>query len=162
MTDRLIENVDQAHLVALRENEERQLVDCGHYAQPNFFLVPDWEKYADTPGKGVTGTPGYGTDPETGKKSCFDCCHKADVELMRTADRFTAYLSDDHKRITNWPGGKLGTVTEYTESRGRWSQHGIVHRCYVRVTDVHGNKWYGTGPVENGTYVSLRRVKSKG
>ena len=79
---------------------------------------------------------------------------------MRTARDFFAYISDDNKTVTTWTGAKLGNVTRRTVSQGRWSSYGITHRHYVRVTDIHGGKWYGSGPVENGQYVRLHRARS--
>jgi hypothetical protein len=111
---------------------------------------------------GVSGTPGYGQDRD-GKRYCYACCDRDEIASLRTADRFFAYLSADHNTVTTWTGGKLGNVTRYKMDSGRWTAtQGTVHRCYVRVTDVHGNDWTGTGPVENGSYVRLRRVAKRG
>lgn len=149
---RLVEDPAAAYIVAHRENEDRVPLDCGHLAQPNYFLVSGWERYEHTPGQGVSGTPGYGTDPDTGRKLCYSCIHAAEVEDLRTADRFLAYVSRDHRTVTNWPGGVLGTITDYSE--------GNNHRRYVKVRDVHGAMWHGSGPSETGDYVNLHRSKT--
>lgn len=94
-----------------------------------------------------------------GRRICYACADDEQRADMLTEPRFVAYLSSDQRRVTTWTGGTLGAVTRYTTDAGRWSTFGIVHRCYVRVTDVHGNHWTGTGPVENGDYVRLRRIK---
>lgn len=113
------------------------ILDCGH---------------APTPTSG-SGT-GYATDSTTGETKCYACADQYEIDLLRTADRFVAYLSLDSKRITTWTGGTLGTVTRATDSAP-------AKKTYVRVTDVHGIDWYGVGPIESGTYVSLRRVKDQ-
>lgn len=105
---------------------------------------------------GVPMTTGYART-EDDRTLCYACADDEQrAELLTRSDVF-AYLSSDRKRVTTWTGGTLGTVTRYTVSAGRWSTFGIVHRCYVRVTDVHGQSWYGSGPVENGDYVRLHR-----
>lgn len=122
------------------------VLSCGHPPTPQ-------------PSGGI-GT-GYATDAITGETSCYDCASKAEIELLRHVDRFFAYLSTDNRHVVTWPGGRVGTVTRYTEDSGRWTRFGRVHRRYVQVTDVHGNRWTGTGPVENGNYVRLRRMKER-
>lgn len=88
---------------------------------------------------------------------CYACADDAQRADLLTESRVFAYLSGDGRKVTTWTGGELGTVTALWRDAGRWSTYGIVHRCYVRVTDVHGQRWHGSGPVENGDYVRLRR-----
>lgn len=107
------------------------LLDCGHPPYP-------------TEGVGT----GYGRD-EAGKTHCYECCFTRDVARLRTATRFVAYVSSDGKHIINWPGWVLGTVTYANVSKR-------AKKVFVRVTDVHGRHWFGQGPAESGTYVSLR------
>ncbi|TDC01128.1 hypothetical protein E1091_03415 [Micromonospora fluostatini] len=151
MSNRLVTDVEMAHVIALREDKYRRVVDCGHLAQPDFWLVPNWRELADTPGMGAAGTTGYGTT-EDGKKRCYDCCTAFEVERMKTADVMTVYLSTDNKRVTTWPGGTLGTVTEHYVSKA-------ARKTYVKATDVHGAHWSGQGRAESGTYITLRRRK---
>jgi hypothetical protein len=146
-----IVDIDAARILAEREDRARIVVDCGHVANPDFFLVPDWRKYADTPGKGVTGFPGYGTDKD-GKRLCYACIGRNEIESLRTENKIVAYLASDNKTVTNWPGTKLGTVTYVNVPKA-------ARKVFVRVTDVHGGLWYGQGPAESGTYVSLRKAK---
>lgn len=152
MSTQLVTDIDAARVLAEAEDMARVVVDCGHVATPNYFLMPDWQSYADTAGKGVTGTPGYGTDPETGRRECFPCCGKADIERLKTAHTFVAYVSTDGRHVTNWPGTVLGRVTSHKVSKA-------ARKAYVTVTDVHGTAWHGQGPAESGTYVRLRRRK---
>lgn len=112
----------------------KTLCDCGH------------EAFSEGLGTGYART-------QDGRTLCYDCADEAQREDMRTADTFTAYLSTMNRSVTTWSGGVLGTVTEYHVSRA-------ARKCYVRVTDVHGAHWYGVGPSESGTYVTLRRSKS--
>lgn len=101
----------------------------------------------------------YGTCQTTdGRTICLNCAEVEEVENLKTATDYFAYLASDKKTVTTWTGGTLGFVTAYWQSKGRWSSYGIVHRCYVHVMDVHGVKWYGSGPVENGDYVRLHRA----
>lgn len=81
------------------------------------------------------------------------------MQAIRTAAHWVAYLGRDGRTVTTWTGATLGTVTSLTTSGARWSRYGPVHRRYVRVTDIHGAHWYGSGPVENGDYLRLHRAK---
>jgi len=94
---------------------------------------------------------------------CYPCCHLADLESLKTQDRFFAYLecSQSGERVGmevhNWPGAKLGTVTWLggVMWRTRFGYDG--ERRYLRVRDVHGQYWHGTGAA--GMYCRLRRRK---
>lgn len=123
---------DIAQRLAAGHTTPATTADCGHQVTPTAIST------------------GYGTDPETGKSKCFDCCLADDIRRLRTEQRFTAYVSADGRTLVNWPGGTLGRITSHHVSRA-------ARKTYVQVTDVHGAKWYGVGPAESGTYVSLRR-----
>ena len=100
-------------------------------------------------------TTGYGTDRDTGATACYECTTVRDLATMREAapgDRFGAYLSSDGRMLTNWPGGKLGSVT--IGNPHPWSSE----RTYIRVVDAHGGRWYGTGAP--GMWASLRRCRA--
>ena len=116
------------------------ILDCGHERTPEGCA--------------------YGTAHTTdGRTICLRCAEREEIENLKTSPTIVAYVTDGNRQVTTWTGAKLGTVTSRTVSRGRWSNYGIVHRHYVRVTDVHGGHWHGSGPVENGQYVTLHRSK---
>lgn len=74
-----------------------------------------------------------------------------DLAHMAKGLKLCAYLSLDGKGITNWPGGKLATVTVITES---W--HNIGGKLTrVWAIDDMGQWWYGTTPGK-GMYCRLR------
>jgi hypothetical protein len=37
---KLVTDITQAHIIAIRENKDRIVVDCGHTAVPDYFLTP--------------------------------------------------------------------------------------------------------------------------
>src|SRR5271166_5526890 len=77
----------------------------------------------------------YGTCHTTdGRTICLNCGEVEEIEQLKTADHYFCYLSEDRQTVTTWTGAKLGTVTAYWQSKGRWSRYGTIHRCYVRVT----------------------------
>jgi len=68
---------------------------------------------------------------------------------------FGCYLSSDGKTVTGWKGNELGTVTREHISRTGFYRSNITH---IRVTDVHGSKWYGRG-AGRGMCITLRACK---
>jgi hypothetical protein len=128
------------------------VVDCGHAPAPTFYRAGS----RVTVGAEVitmTGAeimfPGYGTLPD-GRRVCVDCAEETERGDMRTARRFTAYLSSDGRNVTTWTGGVLARVTRMTRND---------RQTFIRARDSYGQSWAGIGPAESGTYVSLRRVK---
>lgn len=91
------------------------------------------------------------------KMVCYACATARDVESLKSADRFTGYLSG--KQWTTWSGGILGTVIQSTPCR--LTRPSFTHDRHsfksVRVRDVHGIEWYGRG--SNGIVCTLRKVK---
>jgi hypothetical protein len=138
----LVEDIGRAHAIALRTDALRVMLDCGHWSEPSLVMDPNG---------GIGGAAGYATTAD-GRRICYADADAAQRDELRTAARFTAYLSGDGKTVTTWSGGTLGRVTAQWESKR-------ARKTYVRVTDVHGGTWSGQGPAESGTYVSLRRVK---
>ena len=98
-------------------------------------------------------TRGYGKDKD-GKTFCYDCCHKNDLEEMKTAQKFTAYMSQDGRQLVNWPGRVLGRVS--VGNRHPWSRE----RFYISVVDVHGQKWHGVGAA--GMWASIIKNTKQG
>lgn len=112
-----------------------ELLDCGHPESP----------HSET-------TRGYGRDA-AGKTKCYDCCEADDLARIDAGEPFVGYLTD--RRVTNWPGRTLLSVTSVAEQ----PRVGFGGRTYVRAIDRNGKHWYGSGPLETGTYVRMRRVK---
>ena len=102
-------------------------------------------------------------------KVCTDCAMAADLETLRTADRMFGYLAcaqAQHPNIRSehvgqeWQsvaGGKLGTVIHVGAAHPL--SRSPDRRYHIRVRDVHGGLWHGTGA--SGMWASLRRVKPK-
>ncbi len=116
------------------ETIERPTVcDCGHEPTPD-GLGSGYARTAD------------------GRTMCYLCADELQRLEMATVDRFTAYVSSDGRTLTTWSGGVLGRCT--LAGRHPWSSE----RQYLRATDVHGNRWHGTGAP--GMYACLRRAKA--
>jgi hypothetical protein len=100
----------------------------------------------------------YGID-RAGGLHCLDCCHLRDVQKLKDRGKaFFAYLSQDGRTITNWPGGELGRAHSVGHSRAGW--HGAtIYRFHVR--DVHGEWWQGRG-AGPGMCCTLRAMKRPG
>lgn len=114
--------------------QEKIVCDCGHMESEHSSF-----------------TRGYATTRD-GKTMCYDCCHEEDKRYLLSAEKVFFYISSDGKKLTNWPGKVLGKVVHW----------GAFHpfsreRRYVRVRDVHGQYWYGTG--DDGMWASLRKCK---
>lgn len=116
---------------------DKTLCDCGH--MPSDISVH--------------GTRGYGTDSK-GFTRCYDCCTEEDKKHLLSSDKTVFYISCDGKTLTNWPGRVLGKVLFWGE-RHAFSRE----RHYVRVRDVHGQEWYGTGA--KGMWASLKKCKPR-
>ena len=78
-------------------------------------------------------------------------------ELLDRSKPFFCYLSGDGRRVTGWKGNTLGIVTMGSESRTGWYRSTITH---IRVTDVHGGRWYGKG-AGRGMSIVLRPSKGR-
>lgn len=108
-----------------------------------------------TCGKASPHTDSYGMDHH-GEMHCYGCCHARDVaELLDRTKPFSAYVSCDGRTISNWPGGLLATVTQYSEARTGFNRS---TQAYFRAVDVHGGQWYGRG-AGKGMYCTLRAMK---
>lgn len=124
-----------------------ETLDCGHLSTPNRYLA------------------GYATASD-GHRICYNCADVAQREDLKTADRFTAYLSvpqhtaTSHtttgSTLTTWTGGRLARVTYLTKCR-----HNIGGHLYrFEAFDVHGQRWIGTSPGP-GMYARMRRAKTQ-
>ena len=75
-------------------------------------------------------------------------------ELLDRTKPFYCYLSCDGKTVGGWKGNALGRVEWLTHGRVGFARNG----CYVRVTDIHGGKWYGKN-AGLGMCITLRPTK---
>lgn len=110
-------------------------LDCGH--EP-------------TPTEGAGNGIAFDSDMST---MCYECAAgklKADA-LMN--NHIVAYVSSDGHRVTTWDGQELGKVLDYHDAG--------QYRTFYRAKLWDGRAWYGWGPSESGTYVSLRPYKSQ-
>lgn len=88
-----------------------EICDCGH--------PPDQETARKTKETGV-GFLGYGTDPETGKTACYNCCNKraiAQLDETKPGESFpqSTYLvkkSEGNPIVTTFTGATLANVSE--------------------------------------------------
>ena len=88
----------------------------------------------------------------TGKTLCYECATKWIKETAEETGKTVAYVSSDNTKIITWNGDVLGTITRRTLS-------GYKAWYVARLWD--GKLWYGQGPSESGTYVSLKRYKNQ-
>lgn len=95
----------------------------------------------------------YGTTSD-GHVCCYDCCNKRELADFLKAQRYTAYLSGDCKRITTWTGGQLARV-KYTQ-HCRHNMAGHVFRVWAK--DVAGREWYSQCG-QPGMVIRLRLLK---
>lgn len=117
----------------------RAPLDCGH--------APSARDPEDS--IGATGVA-YTAD---NRSMCYACADAATRETMRTADSVVLYLHASGN-VTTWSGGIMGRVASRTErSCGGFARR--YKRTYVRVTDLDGREWYGSGPGD-GMYIRLR------
>lgn len=110
-----------------------------------------------------TPTEGFGTGvgrlPD-GRTLCYACCDEhARNELLDRSRPVVAYLSADERTVTTWSGGVLGYVTRCVPCALTRPSYTHDRRSYrsVRVSDVHGNAWYGRGSA--GIAIRLRPCK---
>lgn len=116
-----------------------ELLDCGHKESPHSDI-----------------TRGWGTDAE-GKRHCYECCHAADLALMRETGHIMGYLSSDEHTVSNWPGLPLMRITQlHYSSAGGFAGRTKIAR--VRAIDADGAHWYGRGP-GTGMYIRMHRAK---
>lgn len=111
------------------------ILDCGHEptAQPDHSIT-----------NGIARN-------RANQTMCFDCAAKALKEDAESTGVLTAYSTVHH--ITTWDGQRLGIIIYRGPASG--------HRSYYQVSLWDGKLWYGWGPAESGTYVTLRRYKNQ-
>lgn len=111
------------------------IADCGHE------IIPSDDGIAAN----------YAIDANT-KTLCYECAYIAERVAMTMTDDYVAYLNADNSNVVTWTGRSLGSVTKVTKSED-------AQKTYVRVRDLEGKDWYGTGPLDSGSYVRLHRTK---
>lgn len=98
---------------------------------------------------------GYGRNDQN-EFVCYACCIAGEIARMQKHEGpFYCYVDSDGTTVGAWPGGILGRVHSYSESRSGWNG-GTIARFHVK--DVHGNWWQGRGP-GRGMYCTLRPMK---
>lgn len=90
----------------------------------------------------------------SGEKVCNTCAKNGEIWHAENDDKVFAYLSSDGRKITDWKGNTLATVT------ANWD---IVNNfagklTCIRATTNNGRKLYGKGPGK-GMYIRLRPCK---
>jgi hypothetical protein len=132
---------------------------CGHAPQPTFYSAGSVIGVGDDAFT-MTGDevmfPGWATMPD-GRRICPDCADTEQRGELRTASRFTGYLTVPRQygsipKLTTWTGGLLAYVVKMSRNE---------RQTFVTAIDVHGIRWTGIGPSESGTYVSMRRLKGE-
>lgn len=70
---------------------------------------------------------------------------------LKVGEKYTAYISDDGKKVTTWTGATIGAVS---------SIRGTKRREYFSfdAVDINGHKLKGMAYAGLGGYVRLRRV----
>lgn len=101
---------------------------------------------------GKVGGTGYAVAHEV--MLCYACCDAMAREEMKTRKPFGCYISDDTTRVVTWTGGELGHIVRIGHSRG-FQGTKLMH---IRVRDVHGMLWFGTG-LGKGMCITLRPMK---
>ena len=118
-------------------------------------------------------TTGYGTDPTTGAKHCFQCCGDMDRAALTRDGKGTLYLIRDESRtlpsvgglqpprqawkLTNWPG----TLSIPLHAAPRKSRHNIAGARYDVSFHFEGSDWHGVQYGENTQICRVRRMKGK-
>jgi hypothetical protein len=92
-----------------------------------------------------------------GTDLCGECAGIAEALDMSAAQKFFCYFSETFRVLTTWNGGQLALVTRSKREKNGGCVRG--DRLHVWATALDGSRWYGTGPVETGNYVRIRRVK---
>lgn len=140
----------------LYENHAQLVADspkCG----PNWHMPPvgDYLWRCDRCGKAAPRSEPCGIT-RAGFFHCYGCCHATDLEEMeKHAGPFVCYVSSDGRRVSNWPGGSLGTIVGYGESRAGWNGSTVAR---FRVLDPFGRWWTGRG-AGRGIVCTLRPMR---
>lgn len=125
--------------------------------QTNKSLIGETLTCTET-GKQFTGasdgcTVNYARDAEGNIYSDEGVEIREKRELLDRTKPFFCYLSGDGKNVTGWKGNVLGKVTQ--ETKGGGFGNSLTH---IRITDIHGNTWYGKG-AGRGMCITLRATK---
>ncbi len=106
------------------------------------------------------GGTGYGVDPKTDGKVCYECCGKQDLASMRESGKFTGYLTFEVENgirkpiVTNWPGTLRLPCYGYSNSRTNWNH---IRNDVWFVLD--GVMWHGVHIGDNNQIVRCKRTK---
>lgn len=109
-------------------------------------------------------TTGYGIDPITQGKVCYECCAKDDKKRMQDTGKITLYLCEDGKnindtqkhKVTNWPDSLSFSVTHLRKGGHNWA--GVRYDVYFV---FEGFYWHGTQYGDNSQLCYCKRTKEK-
>ena len=91
-----------------------------------------------------------------GAIACYNCADIQQRADMRMQGYTFGYIGEDGKYVTTWSGGVLLRVTYVSQPK----RVGFGRRQYVKAVDTFtGHHYSGSGPVDNGNYVRMRRTK---
>jgi hypothetical protein len=115
-------------------------LNCGHTSHPDGFAA------------------GFARDA-LGYTLCYACAAESDRQELRMGRPIVAYVDDSDARpaygvparLTTWAGEYLGRVSV--------TDRPAAHKRYVSGY-VDGIEIYGSGPIENGTYVTVHPSKA--
>lgn len=99
---------------------------------------------------------GYGIDPQTNNKICYECCGINDLKKLQTCkigDRFVYYLSKG--KVINWPSTMV--ITPYYFRVGK---HNIARKRTDVWFTVNGNKFWGVNYGDNSEILYITRIKN--
>jgi len=111
-------------------------LECGHILPPT---------------NGGVGT-GYGVDPVTGERRCYDCCAERGIEIMRRTGRAVLYLDGDC--LTDWPGRLRFPLLRRT--KGAHNMAGTREDVWFT---LDGHEWHGTQYGRWSTVAHCKRTR---
>jgi len=112
------------------------MLDCGHNPSPHSEISTGIAHSLD------------------GRRLCYDCAFQEEVRQYKQENRMIAYLSDDGRRITNWPGYTISAqVFILNESRDNFGGE----RIYLRFV-FDDSIWSGFA-MGRGMYLRAKRTK---
>lgn len=95
---------------------------------------------------------GYGRDPKTGERHCYECCAKRDIEQMIADGKATLYLSHDKAgsliecqgfiKSPKRTWSAMGQEFHYCTVHEHWKAQNWPGSLNLKVTRVsHGKSW---------------------
>ena len=128
-------------------DEDERILSCGHKPSSH--------------SEGTTGTARW-NDNGVYKEICWDCSNNMQIEELKEANKYFAYISEDGQSIQTWTGKILMTIMHMYPLNNYWTKRGFTSDdlYYIRAMDIHGQHWYGTGMGKN-MYCRMRKYKNQ-